>query len=132
MSTRAVITFIDERDTFHVYKHHDGYPLSEHGVIAAIQKAMPLAWTLPRFEASEFACAFIAANKTRGGGLYLTGHWNQHGDLDYRYEVRRDSADLDALYPQFNNYMYVRVFDMAISSSTPISEYVLNDEEVAA
>jgi len=121
MSTRAVITFIDERDTFHVYKHHDGYPLSEHGVIAAIQKAMPLAWTLPRFEASEFACAFIAANKTRGGGLYLTGNWNQHGDLDYRYEVRRDSAEL-----------YVRVFDMAISSSTPISEYILNDEEVEA
>jgi hypothetical protein len=127
MSTRAVITFIDERDTFHVYKHHDGYPthgfkwLSEHGVIAAIRRAMPLAWTLPRFEASEFACAFIAANKTRGGGLYLTGHWNQHGDLDYRYEVRCDCYDLN-----------VRVFDMAISSSTPVSEFVLSNEEVEA
>jgi len=131
MSTRAVITFIDERDTFHVYKHHDGYPLSEHGVIAAIQKAMPLAWTLPRFEASEFACAFIAANKTRGGGLHLTGHWNQHGDLDYRYEVRRDSADLDAFVTVSTDNLYVRVFDIAISSRTPVSEFVLSNEEVA-
>ena len=26
MSTRAVYTFIDEHETYHVYKHHDGYP----------------------------------------------------------------------------------------------------------
>jgi hypothetical protein len=122
MSTRAVITFIDERDTFHIYKHHDGYPLSEHGVIAAIRRAMPLAWTLPRFEASEFACAFIAANKTRGGGLYLTGNWNQHGDLDYRYEVRFDDV---------GNLM-VDVYDMAISSRTVASVFFLSNEQVEA
>src|SRR3954467_14029413 len=64
MSTRALYTFIDperEQDTFHVYKHHDGYP---KGAAQHIEAALAYAWPLPRFEADEFAAAFAAANKS--------------------------------------------------------------------
>src|SRR4051794_36529103 len=64
MSTRALYTFIcpgRKQDTFHVYKHHDGYP---KGAAEAIANALPLAWQLPRFEADEFAAAFVAGNKS--------------------------------------------------------------------
>lgn len=92
MSTRAVYTFIDKHDKFHVYKHWDNYPEHEEakdvGAYAFIRQAKALAWDLPRFEASEFGAAFIATHKKEGGGVYLTKGWKYHGDLSYRYEIR--------------------------------------------
>jgi hypothetical protein len=60
MSTRACYTFIDETEEVHVYKHSDGYPT---GAAEFIIAALEFAWPLPRFEADEFAAAFVAANK---------------------------------------------------------------------
>lgn len=60
MSTRAMYSFIDKGETVHVYKHHDGYP---EGAAVAINNAILFAWQLPRFEANEFAAAFVAINK---------------------------------------------------------------------
>lgn len=91
MSTRACYSFTDEMGTFHVYKHHDGYP---SGAAKAIQNALPLAWPLPRFEASDFGAAFVAGNKKGdypGGSVRLM----QSGpiedvapeDIAYRYEI---------------------------------------------
>src|SRR5271166_6263079 len=66
MSTRACYRFIPENGpndwpgVVTVYKHHDGYP---SGAAAAIEAALPYAWPLPRYEADEFAAAFVAANK---------------------------------------------------------------------
>jgi hypothetical protein len=98
MSTRAVYTFKDEYDSFSVYKHYDGYPEGEGagtGAFGFIKAAKEFAWDLPRFEASEFAAAFIAANKNQAGGdLYLTKGPEAHGDLSYRYEITRDGNDL--------------------------------------
>lgn len=95
MSTRAVYTFIDDMGTHHVYKHHDGYP---RGAVEWITAALPYAWPLPRFEADDFAAAFVAANKEgvkpgdppmyQGGGVRLTHGYDRHGDLEYRYEIR--------------------------------------------
>jgi len=63
MSTRAMYTFIDpeSKETHHVYKHYDGYP---KGAARWIKAALAYAWPLPRFEADEFAAAFVAANKS--------------------------------------------------------------------
>lgn len=92
MSTRAVFSFVDSLTfsagndrSFHVYKHHDGYP---SGAAEAIGRAIGRAWNLPRFEAAEFATAFIAGNKLGAGGVYMTEGPEYHGDLDFRYEVR--------------------------------------------
>ncbi len=86
MGTRAVITFIDDRgDKFSVYQHWDGYP---EGVKKTIAAAKKYAWELPRFEAMDFAAAFIAANKKPGGGsIYVTSGPEAHGDLAYHYDV---------------------------------------------
>lgn len=64
MSTRTCYRFIDRpsdgAEVVTVYKHSDGYP---EGAVCWITKALDFAWPLPRFEADEFAAAFIAANK---------------------------------------------------------------------
>lgn len=91
MSTRAVYTFKDSEREYHVYKHHDGYP---SGAIQWISGAIHYGWKLPRFEAAEFAAAFIAANKTKEGGVYCTTHYSDHNDLEYRYEIECKGADL--------------------------------------
>jgi hypothetical protein len=71
MSTRACYTFKDKHNTIHVYKHNDGYPT---GAAEHIARALPYAWPLPRFEAVDFAAAFVAANKTP--------HWLQQPIAD--------------------------------------------------
>lgn len=65
MSTRGRYRFIDgsNQGPYTVYKHSDNYPHGKHGGLQAIANALPYAWKLPRFEADEFACAFIAAAK---------------------------------------------------------------------
>ena len=107
MSTRAIYSFTDQIATYHVYKHHDGYP---EGAAEAIGNAIPNAWQLPRFEADEFAAAFVASNKARETlaarhpdsddesigmmcrgrvRLMLTGDWREVApqDIQYRYEI---------------------------------------------
>lgn len=93
MSTRAVYTFHDETESFHVYKHFDGYPT---GAAKAIVKALGYAWPLPRYEADEFASSFVAANKTQGGGVRLmqSGAFDDVAphDIEYHYEVSQVKA----------------------------------------
>lgn len=78
MSTRALYTFVgtmtpawtdhttgkrhkSRRDhSWNVYVHHDGYPT---GAANKFHAALEAAWKLPRYEADEFACAFIAMQK---------------------------------------------------------------------
>jgi hypothetical protein len=85
MGTRAVYTFIDEDDRHSVYKHWDGYP---RWACRFIANALALAWPLPRFEADEFAAAFVAVNKQQAGDIRLTCGPEAHGDLEYTYEIR--------------------------------------------
>lgn len=91
MSTRALVTFIDDSTICNVYKHYDGYPSYMAEVLAAAHK---LAWPLPRFEADEFAAAFCAAAKSGPGGVrvmpsdtvqeVVTKHCS---NIEYRYEL---------------------------------------------
>lgn len=75
MSTNALIYVVEQSGTFEnptktyaIYKHWDGDP---QGVQTMIERALTLAWPLPRFEADEFAASFIAANKTGSGDVRL-------------------------------------------------------------
>ena len=85
MGTRAVYTFIGKDDRHSVYKHWDGYPRLACQFIA---NALKLAWPLPRFDADEFAAAFVAANKHQAGDVRLTTGPETHGDLSFAYEIR--------------------------------------------
>jgi hypothetical protein len=91
MGTRAVYTFIDEEECHSVYKHWDGYPRWGCQFIAS---ALPLAWPLPRFEADEFAAAFVAANKKAAGDVRLTVATSVYGNLEYAYRVRCQDGQL--------------------------------------
>lgn len=106
MSTRAIYTFSEGDHSIHVYKHHDGYPYASYGKgepleaggLLWIKKAKELAWELPRFEADEFAAAFVAANKTGEGGcrLITAEHpWEYASDAEYWYKIKPAVPALD-------------------------------------
>lgn len=85
MGTRAVITFKDEvtKQKYCVYQHWDGDP---HTVTHRI-KGNGKCWRWPRYEADEFAAAYIATYKTAPGDIRITTSAKAHGDLSYAYEV---------------------------------------------
>lgn len=87
MSTRATITVADDRESFDLYQHHDGYPEGPHGLVRHIAMARRLAWDLPRFEAADFSAAVIAILKDRGGSTYLTHDADAHTDRSYHYRI---------------------------------------------
>lgn len=92
MGTRCAVTFIDEDSEFSIYKHWDGYP---DNILKLIAKSLKFAWELPRFEADEFAAAFVSAAKEKGGGdVRLTTSWKRHADLEFVYEVKPGSEGL--------------------------------------
>ena len=132
MSTRACYTFLDtfsrgETRSFHVYKHHDGYPYagtesSEAGALVWIRNALIYAWELPRFEADEFAASFIVANKGNSGGVRLvhTEHpWQFSSDAEYWYVVdkRENVPDL-----------YVEVFEVDWWEGEPTNTLIMEGE----
>jgi len=101
MGTRAIYVFEDENEEVYVYKHYDNYP---QGAVDFIEEAKAYAWPFPRFEADEFAAAFVAANKNRKGGevrlihalfqsrvqMLEANHW-----CDYHYVIsKHNSQDL--------------------------------------
>ena len=100
MGTRTVITFKDAHEEFSVYQHYDGYPSY---VIQNIASAIPFAWDFPRFEARDFGAAYIAANKTGAGVIYLTTNADAHGDLDFKYVV---SVPKDANHLRVDIHQY--------------------------
>jgi hypothetical protein len=89
MGTRALITFKDkDGEAVAVYQHSDGYPESEYGVIAELQRVVDSdsVWPLPRFEANEFATGFIAVLKDQPGGYRIAPAGAKWGQA-YEYEV---------------------------------------------
>ena len=96
MSTRCNIVVKDEEDSIQLYKHCDGYPDGEHGIIANLRQALEFAWELPRMEASDFAAAIVRALKYNGGNVYIDGSYtgpeSLHGDISYLYVITPDNA----------------------------------------
>lgn len=87
MSTRATFTFVDNIGTeVTIYKHYYGYPL---GAAIALHKTIQsgLAWPGGRFEADEFAAAFVAANKDGPGGIRIFQRWDQALDIKWHYRI---------------------------------------------
>jgi hypothetical protein len=93
MSTSATITFVDDTaGKVSIYSHGDGYP---SGITEMIEKAKKLAWDLPRFEADEFAAAFIAANKDRAGGFRIISNPKRYS-VEYHYVIELKNGVLYA------------------------------------
>lgn len=94
MSTRALFSFKDSDSLITVYKHYDGYP-EKRGAYGFIARAVSFAWELPRFEADDFAAAFVAANKKQGGGdIRLLNADTTNGDvlgIEYEYTITAEN-----------------------------------------
>ena len=112
MSTRAVYTFKDARGTFHVYKHCDGYP---EGAVGFIKEAFEIG--SPR--ANDLAISFIIANKKPNNpyfGSELTSHYDQHIDLEYRYEISSKDEEEEIFEVKKRNFI-ISAFERTSSFS---------------
>ncbi len=99
MGTRAVYTFKGFGETYHIYKHYDGYP---SGAAMWLRNALENSWNLPRYEPDEFAAAFVAANKTGPGGVRIMSKRTQAGDVEYGYTVYPLTAKAAGAFPKLN------------------------------
>ena len=124
MGTRAIYIFEDEHEEVHVYKHYDNYP---QGAVDFIENAKEFAWELPRFEADEFAAAFVAANKNRKGGevRLVNARFKDRDEMleandwcDYYYVIsKHNSQDL-----------WIEIWESQYMSSRDKCLWVLIDE----
>lgn len=89
MGTRGVYTFKEKGVLFHVYSHWDNYPT---GGAQKLQLTLTSgkAWTLPRYEADEFAAAFIATNKNTSGNIRLQKGRTSATDVEFGYTIWPD------------------------------------------
>ena len=111
MGTRAIYQFQDSDDECYVYKHYDNYP---QGAVHFIEAAKGFAWKLPRFEADEFASAFVAANKSKNGGgvRLISHHFKNEGEIldanswcEYHYIIHFDKS-LKTLWVEIQEAIY--------------------------
>jgi len=76
MSTRSNIKLIDETGAILLYKHHDGYPDSEHGIIEFLK---------PYITNSMKSADWMAKCLIKDTECEVTTCL--HGDIEYYYEV---------------------------------------------
>lgn len=125
MGTRAIYIFESANEEVAVYKHYDNYP---QGAVDFIEKAKAYAWAFPRFEADEFAAAFVAANKNRKGGevrlvsyIYEDRHalMEDYGWNDYYYVIS---------YEPHHKDLWIEVWQLRYDMDSSDSDWVLTDE----
>jgi len=87
MATRCTIKIYDKEEAFYIYRHYDGYPSGDSGVPATLDEVQRYAWSLPRFEAMDFAAAIVRAWKSGAGDIYFTRDHSYHWDTEYQYNV---------------------------------------------
>ena len=87
MSTRSNIIIDDGYDRIQIYRHWDGYPNGEWGVLGTLKEALPYAFEFPDFRAKEFASAIVRGWKAKEGNIYIDGSpdgWEMvHGDIEW-------------------------------------------------
>lgn len=116
MGTRSNLIISDDSNRLQLYRHWDGYPDGESGVLAELEKAFPYAWPLPRFEADDFAAAIIRAWKGAGGGnIYIDGSpkgWELiHGDVEWVYTIQTRKKCQENKPPEFRGEAEVAIYD---------------------
>ena len=89
MGTRGVYTFKEKGQAWHVYVHWDSYPTGGAQKLHATVNSDKV-WKLPRYEADEFAAAFIAVNKIDGGNIRLQKGRTSAIDVEFGYTIWPD------------------------------------------
>lgn len=99
MSTRCQIGFYEpETEDLNkwealIYRHSDGYPDTEHGVVATIKPILDDFNTNRGLDDLEYASAWLVA-KLKGGYLNIGICKDFHGDIEYYYAVYPDKLEV--------------------------------------
>lgn len=102
MSTRSNIKLVDNCGEILLYKHHDGYPTGEHGIIEFLKpflaKSMKSAEWLAEMLIKETECRASSA---------------LHGDIEYYYEVNVETDKIDVYESSWDSddRVFVRSYD---------------------
>ena len=119
MGTRCLITIEDSHgDKFTIYRHWDGYP---EAILGDLQKALPFAWSFPRFESDEFAAALVSAWKTEAGNIRLMENDCIPSDIEWLYAITFEKGDKEPT---------VRVFDW-YNGKTAVPKRIMSFSEAA-
>lgn len=89
MTAPAIISVTDAQGEWNVYLASDGTPLP---ALEGLRRALGKTWALPRFDAADFAAAYVAANKQSGGDMWFINRatsWKTHcpPGIEWRYIV---------------------------------------------
>lgn len=94
MGSRALFSFHDRSNQINpvnVFMQYEGEP---EYAIRFLSRSRLRAWDFPRYEANEFAAAFIAVNKLGAGGYRIMPCGDPAviiprfcSDIDFRYEI---------------------------------------------
>lgn len=138
MPTRATLTIADKTERYHIYRHHDGYPDGEHGVIRSITSAQSLAWPVPRFEAGDFAAALVAIMKQTAGSIYLTQNADDHDDRNFHYQITSGVSGLyvavqytEWLDPQFTKFEMRTQFEGVLADAANLFDPCLVQDQAS-
>ena len=108
MSTRSNLIIEDDYNRIQLYRHADGYPNGQYGVLAEPEEAISCAWSFPRFEASDFAAAIVRAWKSGAGNVYIDGSptaWELiHDDTEWVYVIK--AGDTEPLVEVYDWHKY--------------------------
>ena len=100
MGTRCLIQVHDDHNKISIYRHWDGYP---DAVLPDLQKALALAWPLPRFEANEFAAAIVAAFKSGPGNIRIQSDHDIGWDIEWIYKISKNKLGDNPVVRVINN-----------------------------
>ena len=99
MSTRSQIQFKDNYNTAQIYRHSDGYPDSEVGVIADLKELKDCLERTSSFrDASYLAAQFIFREKLKHTRIYQDGKYTSDGKPIVTVE---DVLNTDTNQPNF-------------------------------
>ena len=104
MSTRCNIAFYQNRTDGNkswseiFYRHHDGYPDGENGVVATIMDDLV---KIIKFNADPNLVAARFFVKQRDSGKELEKTTGIHGDIEYLYRINVDERELVAMNSKF-------------------------------
>ena len=99
MSTRCQIGFYEqgEKDLNKwdalLYRHSDGYPESEHGVVATIKPILDDFQAKRGLDDLEYAAAWLVA-KLKTDYLNIGISNGFHGDIEYYYAIRPEAMEV--------------------------------------
>jgi len=102
MSTRSNIKVVDNCGEILLYKHHDGYPTGEHGIIEFLKPYLKRSGN-----SAEWMCKLLIDETEVDVSSGI------HGDIEWYYEVNVETNKIDVYESSWdsNDRVFLRSYD---------------------